>query len=82
MAARNLRQVLLGCQREVWDTDCTWAKALQNAYRAGEMVKAEHDKLFELCLKVARPGLDTKDVIPLVIQQVDMITGRNLPDVQ
>lgn len=74
----NLRALLVDCQREVWDTDCTWAKALQNSYRAGDMSKEEHAKLFELCLGVARPGLDTKDVIPLVIQHVDMITGRNL----
>lgn len=74
----NLRSLLIDCQREVWDTDCTWAKALQNAYRAGEMSSEEHSKLFELCMGVARPGLDTKDVIPLVVQQVDMITGRNL----
>lgn len=75
--AANLRTVMVDCQNEVWATDCTWAKALQNAFRAGLIDSREHNRLFDICLGVARPGLDTKDVIPKAIEQLDIITKRN-----
>lgn len=73
---RTLRQILINCQQEVWENDCTWAKALQNALARDEITVDEHRSLFKLCRGVARPGMDTKDVIIRTIQHVDIVSKK------